>query len=129
MDAGRAVSVESNIEVDYRGKPSEFLAVSGLSLADLVAEYKNVDYVHIDVQGTESVIIPRSVEALERHVRYMFIGTHSRKIEGDIIDLLISRSWRLIKEQPCVFDPLASSPSLAGLTRRDGGQFWGSPSA
>ena len=127
QDAGRAVSLDSNVEVDYRGKPTKFLTVSGLSLPDLLTEYINVDYVHIDVQGAELVIVPKAVKSLERHVRYMFIGTHSRKIEGDIIETLISRKWRLIREQPCVFDPSLRSPSLAGLTRRDGGQFWASP--
>jgi FkbM family methyltransferase len=127
FDSGRVVSAKKDEQVDYRGRSSQTLAVPAISLPDLLTEYGNVDYVHIDVQGSEAEIIPRTAEHLERHVKYIFIGTHSRKIEGDIIEFLISRGWTLLREQPCVFNPTLSLPNLAALTIRDGGQFWGLP--
>jgi hypothetical protein len=61
-------------------------------------------------------------------VRHLFVGTHSRTIEGDLIELLWSRRWRLLREQPCVFDLNRDGPVLNALTIRDGGQFWANPS-
>jgi len=72
-------------------------------------------------------VIPKSIEALESKVSVMFIGTHSRKIEGDLLEFLYNRCWRLLREQPCVFDPEKKVPTFQALTLRDGGLVWQAP--
>ena len=54
----------------------------------------------------------------------MFIGTHSRKIEGDLIEFCNQQGWTLLRERPCQFYSQAKAPTLAGSTHHDGGQFW-----
>lgn len=60
-------------------------------------------------------------------MRFLFVGTHSRKIEGDLIATLFKRGWKLEREKPCRFDGQGHTPILTGLTTDDGGQVWRNP--
>ena len=124
-DAGRmAVSGERPTH-DYRGIESTFDQVPGLSISEALNDYPHIDFLHIDVQGSEWELVKNSVEFLSSRVRTMFIGTHSRKIEGDLIELLRNSGWVLLRERPCAFYSMSPSPTLTGQTFRDGGQVWG----
>lgn len=126
-DSGRAVSQTMDADVDYRGFALTTVPVRAIGLPSILAKLPRVDFMHVDIQGAEALVIPACIEAIEARVALMFIGTHSRKIEGDLFDLLYSRGWRLLREQPCVFNPDLKAPTLTGLTTRDGGQVWQAP--
>lgn len=127
-DAGAAAVSDQTSSKDYRGVDIETVAVRALSFATAFEGVERVDFLHIDIQGAEHEVIPASLEVLTQKAKCMFIGTHSRKIEGDFIAQLADAGWRLIREKPCQFYHLAEAPTLVGLTYFDGGQFWMNPS-
>jgi FkbM family methyltransferase len=114
-------------EVDYRGQQVRHRPVRAVSLATAFEGIGTVDFLHVDIQGGEAELIPGSLPFLNSRVRCMFVGTHSRKIEGDLIELLRCEGWALEREKPCRFNPRSAAPTLVGLTHLDGGQFWRNP--
>jgi hypothetical protein len=123
-DAGLAVVKGSSPEIDYRGKRFAYEKVKALDIHALFEPYPVVDFIHVDIQGAEWELISNSLDLLDRKVRFMLVGTHNRKIEGDLIELLLSRGWKLFREKPCRFYGMADTPSLTGMTYKDGAQFW-----
>lgn len=98
-------------------------ALDMVTIADL-AEGLPVDLLHIDIQGGEADLVRESIVDLNRLVRRMVIGTHSRSIEGALIDTLTSEGWVLEIERPAIHDLSNSgTPSL----KVDGVQGWVNP--
>jgi len=103
------------------------VSVPGYSIETLIKDYSKVDFIHLDLQGYEVEAIRSAIDALNSKVRYLCIGTHSRKIEGDLIDILMANKWELLRESPCMFlygDGVDISNQLVDLTDQDGLQFW-----
>jgi FkbM family methyltransferase len=124
FDAGMAAVSGQRPSADYRGKETQFEEVTGRSISAALSGFPRIDFLHIDVQGSEWDLISRSMDFLDSTVSCLFVGTHSRKIEGDLIDFMRTRGWLLIREKPCQFYTIAAAPTLVGQTYRDGGQFW-----
>ena len=84
-----------------------------------------MDFLHIDVQGSEQELIMSEIEWLSAHVHSMMVATHSRVIEGALMDFLGNAGWVLKREKPCRFlmDGLPQV-SWEGLTQADGSQHW-----
>lgn len=126
QDHGAAATSQQG-DTDYRGFKVEQRAVKGVGMRTLLADVPRVDFMHVDIQGGESELIPRCVDVLTEKVAHLFIGTHSRKIEGDLIATLIAAGWKLRREKPCRFELSADRPSLEAMTQMDGSQFWVNP--
>jgi len=56
------------------------------------------------------------------------IGTHSRKIEGDLMDLMVRAGWSLAREQPSKVSFGTGARSLSEMLIHDGTQVWRNPS-
>ena len=110
------------LETDYVGRQVEHEEVTAHPLADLLPDGV-VDLIHIDVQGVEYGVIEAAIDVLDERVRAMFIGTHSRLIEGQLLDLLHSHGWQLVRERPTKFVYHQERPDVIGWTTRDGGQI------
>jgi FkbM family methyltransferase len=82
------------------------------------------DLVHIDVQGTEADLCIAAVDTLSERVRWLVIGTHSRKIDGDLVDLFFRRGWVLTNEKPTWFIYVPHAPTLEAMAIYDGTQVW-----
>lgn len=123
MDYGHAARSLA-VEFEYRGFHTEHRTVRAFGLGQLLAKVPVVDLVHLDIQGAEYEVISHSMDALATTVRYLFVGTHSRQIEGNLIALLGGKGWELLNEKPCRFALDPSVPTLEGMTTRDGGQLW-----
>lgn len=110
---------------DYRGFHLEHETVPAYSLPDLLADSRVVDFLHIDIQGAEAEVCKSSAAFLAERVRYIVIGTHSRRIEGDVIETLMTSGFKLLREHPCYFSLENPWPgSFEGLTHTDGVQLW-----
>ncbi len=107
---------------DYRGHPLEYHRVPAFSMATALQDRPTFDLVHIDIQGSERDLIPSAIDVLKAKVRWMVLGTHSRAIEGEMIERL-SADWLLIHEKPCLFRPFAERIG-PGQTLIDGAQVW-----
>ena len=113
---------------DYRGVLfDEYIDVEMLSFQSVLERERLWDLVHIDVQGTETELCSASVEILNQRVRWLVIGMHSRKIDGDLIDLFFRHGWVLENEKPTRFDYNPSVASLEAMTITDGTQVWRNP--
>jgi FkbM family methyltransferase len=113
---------------DYRGALfDQYIDVEMLSFDSVLERELLWDLVHIDVQGTETELCSASAEILNQRVRWLVIGTHSRKIDGDLIELFFRHGWILENEKPARFDYNPSLPSLEAMTNKDGTQVWRNP--
>jgi hypothetical protein len=89
-------------------------------LSHLVDDERPVlDLLHIDIQGGEADLVHDSLDFINNHVKYMFIGTHSREIEGRLFTDLIAAGWHLEIERPAILN-LDPSPKVV----IDGVQGW-----
>jgi FkbM family methyltransferase len=116
-----AIAAAPAANADYRGVTFErFHRVPCYTLDDVLADAPHVDVMHVDVQGGEYDLVAQALDLLNRKVRYLVIGTHGRRIEGDLIALLAGAGWQLEVEEPCEFD--IHDPAFA--PRNDGTQGW-----
>lgn len=122
-NGGQAVA--SQAARDYVGREVRHEQVRAYTI-DQILPHQPIDFLHVDVQGAEGDVIPSSTDFLSRYVRDLFVGTHSRAIEGR---LLHANGWRLVRERPTKFEYRSHLPSVVGWTTRDGGQFWMNPRA
>ena len=86
----------------------------------VVAEHRQLDLLHIDIQGGEYDLVSSCLDVLNERVAYMMIGTHSRQIEGQLMQTLLSAGWILEMERPAVLRLNESAP----FTYIDGVQGW-----
>lgn len=93
------------------------------SLEDLSAGFARIDLLHIDIQGGETDLVAGSLDVLARKVAYMVIGTHSRQIEGRIMEILLDAGWVLEIERPAIFVIETAGPRITV----DGVQGWRNP--
>ncbi|MDM0011085.1 hypothetical protein QTH87_01420 [Variovorax sp. J22P168] len=125
-DHGGAATAHEG-DVDYRGHEAEHVAVQAFSVPTICAGLGFVDYMHWDIQGAELETARASIDFLQKNVRYLFIGTHSRAIEGHLLELFYARKWEVLLQTPCVFDYDKSKPTLEAMTRTDGEIFLRNP--
>jgi hypothetical protein len=121
-DLGPAIS-ESESGRDYRGKRVHNLRVEGYPLSEILRD-AHVDLLHVDVQGAELELVRANVELLANQVSGLMIATHSRVIEGALIELLYENGWQLELEKPCRVAWRAQPPSQEAMTEVDGCQYW-----
>lgn len=121
-DMGPAVSLVDS-QLDYRGVRVKNIQVEGYTLADIIGTTQ-VDYMHIDIQGTELDLIAQNIDLLSNQVRALMVATHSRVIEGRLIELLYNNGWYLRLEKPCQVNWQAKPVSQPAMTLVDGSQYW-----
>jgi FkbM family methyltransferase len=130
LDMGGAVSSSrDNHQVDYRGISIDHVDVPSCTFDSITKLIPKIDLLHIDVQGAEYDFIEHSVDRVEESVTFMLVGTHSRLIEGRIQELLLSKGWSLLIDEPSGSQFNGERPSLTGFTYRDGVQLWNVPDA
>ena len=114
--------------LDYKGSVyQEFLEVELIPLAELIAREPLWELVHIDVQGWEFEICRSATDIINERVQWIIVGTHSRKVEGDLIDHLFHQGWVLENEKPNRFVFRTDTPTLEGMVVIDGTQVWRNP--
>lgn len=88
-----------------------------------LSDGKRVDLLHIDIQGAETDYVEGNMDDMNTLVARVLIGTHSRSIEGRLIDMFEAAGWYLEMERP------ALTPIKAGRARTtiDGVQMWANP--
>jgi FkbM family methyltransferase len=118
---------ESSVDKDYRDLQVESEEVQAYPLTDLLPEGL-VDLVHVDVQGHEHGVLRSARDTLNERVRAVFVGTHARAIEGQLLELFKEMGWHLHRERPTRFQFMPEHEDLVAWTTRDGGQYWRNPS-
>ncbi|MBA1204443.1 hypothetical protein G7009_22265 [Pseudomonas capeferrum] len=122
LDWGAAPITDGGSE-DYRGITVQTQEIDTYTIEAALADVPVVDFMHMDIQGFELKSIRASLDTLQRKVRVLLVATHSRALEGGIIELLHDNGWKLLYEKPCKFNP-GSDTDLTALTYLDGTQVW-----
>ena len=118
-----AAAATSDEPADYRGEELNNKSIPCRKLDTLLQDLGIVDFMHIDIQGAEFDLLQDQIDWLSANVRTLMIATHSRSIEGKLIDLLFSKGWQLHREKPCQVNWYRNG-SLTGKTFADGSQYW-----
>ncbi len=107
--------------------PAEYRLHLGMATAQtfgaILAGIPRVDLLHFDIQGAERELVHSTLRFLRERVAYLVIGTHSRQIEGSLIEDLMGTGWELEIERPAIPDP--KKPGWESST--DGVQGWRNP--
>ncbi len=98
-------------------------ALPMIALAELTAAHESIDLLHIDIQGGEADFIAGCLPLLGEKIAYILVGTHSRQIEGRIIEMLLSEGWHLEIERPAIVSLDSAIPAILV----DGVQGWRNP--
>jgi FkbM family methyltransferase len=109
------------------GNLPEMEEVEVIALKDLLVKENRWDLVHMDVQGLEMAICNAGIDELNKRVSRVVIGTHSRKLDGDLVDLFHRAGWVLEHEKPTQFTYNRTLAQLENMTRVDGTQVWRNP--
>jgi hypothetical protein len=103
-------------------KDGKYVSLQQHVLSDIAQDLERVDLLHVDIQGGEQILIPSAMPFLCEKVAYLFIGTHSRQIEGMMMDCLLKAGWILEIERPAII----SAGARPGIVV-DGVQGWRNP--
>lgn len=101
-------------------RASSYVEVQSISIRSLVKELDKVDIAHCDIQGAEADALENSIDAVNKRIRRLVIGTHGRSIEERLITLLSKHSWILEYEKACTFQQTDTQMVLLN----DGVQVW-----
>lgn len=116
-DYGAAASDSAQ---EYRGKALEMIDVPTWTLEDCVGDLGIIDLMHWDIQGAEARIAEAGRRFLNKRVRSLQIGTHSRPIEGRLFSLFDDMGWEIIREKPCNMHHRRDALSMENMNSLDG---------
>lgn len=123
-------------KTDNRGFRVQHERVEGIRLPTLVARQKYIDFLHLDVQGTELEMLKKGeFESLRDRVGVMLLGTHSRASDHQALNRLPELGFSLLAEETCKFTRVPQRGDVSqGRSRyqteliMDGEQLWVSDS-
>jgi FkbM family methyltransferase len=98
-----------------------------LAATDVLRTQDRWDFVHMDIQGGETEVCRAAFDDLNARVKRVLIGTHSRKIEGDLMEMFAAAGWILEHEKPTRFTFWQNPSTLEAMTTADGVQVWRNP--
>lgn len=111
-------------EKDYRGV-EKCIQADMIPLTDITESLENIDIMHFDIQGSEYEVISTYINEINKKVKALVIGIHSRQIEADLMNLLYKNGWELCGDFPCkVHLHTQINESIEALTYTDGTQYW-----
>jgi FkbM family methyltransferase len=95
-----------------------------VTLWELISGEERVDLLDLDVQGAEHEVLEAAGPLLDRRVRRVHIGTHSREIETALRTLFTRLEWHCLNDYPCH----SVTPTPYGeISFKDGVQTWVNP--
>ena len=114
--------------MDYLGREFDnTMKIEVLPIRELLNLEARWDFVHMDVQGEEAKICQAAIGLLNERVHWLVVGTHSRLIEAELLEMLSRSHWELENEKPARFEFRKGAQSWESLTHHDGTQVWRNP--
>lgn len=110
-------------EVDTAVASGGWDMVPMLTLPAIAGDEARIDLLHVDIQGGEDALLAGTLDFIRKHVAYLVVGTHSRPIEGRLLDRLGEAGFLLEVERPAF---LPHHDLLDGVSV-DGVQGWRNP--
>ena len=90
---------------------------------DAVSNGEVIDLLHIDIQGAEVAFVEGNFQEFESFVRRVLIGTHSRAIEGRLMDIFLGAGWKMEMDRPAL-TPISNGVPQVAI---DGVHLWANP--
>ena len=122
-----ATATSTKEKTDNLGREIRMQVVPCRTMQKLLGDLAPIDFIHLDIQGSEIDVLAHEIAWASRNVRSMLVATHSRSIEGRLIDLMLAHKWVLHREKPCRVNWANNTPALVGRTTHDGTQYWLNP--
>jgi len=104
---------------------SSVKARRAVAIGNLLTRLGRLDSLHADVQGEEKVIFPACIDLLDRAVKRVHIGTHSREIDDILRRLFSEHGWENHFSFPCQTERVATPFGVIDF--QDGVQSWINP--
>jgi len=115
----------------YDGKPLvtyksgwKAVEVSQIPFKSILFEYNFIDLIDMDVQGDEYEIVSGDIGEINKKVKRLHIGTHSSKIESDLVKLLSHNGWKCLRNFHC---GKTNQTPYGNIYFVDGVQSWVNP--
>jgi FkbM family methyltransferase len=89
---GPRTQVAIGEEFDHNGE--RVRRIRSVNIEDALQDLPVVDYLHMDIQGTEYDFLSAKPELLQNRVKMVNIGTHSHEIEANLRSLFESLGWK-----------------------------------
>jgi FkbM family methyltransferase len=115
-----AAATDQHGDSDYRGRQINFAETQGYTLETIIGDRAVVDYLAMDIQGSEYTVLKKSIDILNSRVRFISVGTHSPAIHGNLIELFFNNRWQVIWDKYPVYDYDLGKPDLRAMTTIDG---------
>ena len=108
---------------------SQLQQVRAVPIEEALLEDRPVDYLHMDIQGTEYDFIARDAQRLTRLVRMVNIGTHSESIERRLRKVFEEMQWIRLYDVGLGTSAqvMLDDASVARVEFGDGVQVWRNP--
>ncbi|MBV9537910.1 MAG: hypothetical protein JOY70_03135 [Acidisphaera sp.] len=122
-------------EADYGGavvtsaaaSDDRFETVAAMRLETALGAYPIIDFLHIDIHGSEAAVCAASIGHLQQCARYVFVSTHSRSIEGDLMTTFRTAGFAALREKPSRVDLGEWVGTLERMTTAAGGLLFRNP--
>ncbi|MDA7978887.1 MAG: FkbM family methyltransferase [Pirellulales bacterium] len=98
--------------------------VPQMAATKLLRDFDVIDLLDMDVQGEEVKIVQGAIKDLNKRVKRLHIGTHSREIEFELYQFLTAKGWKCLRAYPC--ESRTSTP-YGDVQFVDGMQSWINP--
>jgi len=101
-------------------KSGKYESVPVFSLDKLMGAAEQIDLLHVDIQGGEETIFVNNEYLLNKKVKSILIGTHSRIIEGKLFEFFYKLGWNLVAERALIGE--VNNGRIKNVV--DGVQYW-----
>ena len=112
----------SDEQITKEVSSGSYEVLEGFTLGEL-SNQKDVDLLHIDIQGSEVDFITENFLGIDKYVKRILIGTHSREIDGQLMEFFKGNGYLLEMERPSILSLNKGIPHI----RVDGVQLWANP--
>lgn len=99
-------------QLEEASRHGQYAILDALPLSDL-SDGKPIDLLHIDIQGGEADFVESNFKDISAQVKRVLIGTHSRVLEGRLIDFFIRQGWRMEMDRPAVVGLVNGVPTIS----------------
>ena len=70
--------------------------MSAVTLVDILTPLTHVDYLEADIQQSEILVFPPSMDLLKRKVRRIHIGTHGKDVHDALCGMFRRDGWHIV---------------------------------
>jgi FkbM family methyltransferase len=118
---GTAIFSPTATQLAEAEESDQYVRLPIVDIPKVLKDEVRLDLLHVDIQGAELELLRELFPVLCKKVRYVFIGTHSKQIEGGLFDLFLQGAqWNLEMERPAIFQIVDGKPVVVC----DGVQAW-----